>query len=67
MSDEVPTGLSCNQALVLSEWLGRTGAGAQQNGLRFDLYVRGGTYPTRLSGPLETAIRNGDITLRYIP
>lgn len=40
---------------------------AQQNGLRFDLFVRGGATPTRLSGPLETAIRNGDITLRYIP
>ncbi|GAB3595616.1 RHS repeat-associated core domain-containing protein [Microbacterium tumbae] len=40
---------------------------AQQNGLRFDLYVRGGANPTTLSGPLEAAIRNGDIGLRYIP
>ena len=40
---------------------------AQQNGLRFDLYVRGGASPTTLSGPLEAAIRNGDIGLRYIP
>lgn len=33
----------------------------------FDLYVLGGAAPTRLSGPLETANCNGDITLRYIP
>ena len=40
---------------------------AQQNGLRFDLYVRVGANPTILSGPLETAIRSGDITLKAIP
>ncbi len=32
-----------------------------------NLYVRGGANPTTLSGPLEAAIRNGDIGLRYIP
>lgn len=40
---------------------------AQQNGLRFNLYVRGGANPTTLSKPLAGAIRNGDIGLRYIP
>ena len=40
---------------------------AQQNVLRFDLYVRGGANPTTLSGPLEAAVRRGDITLRVIP
>lgn len=40
---------------------------AQQSGLRFDLYVRGGANPTTLSKPLAAAIRNGDIGLRYIP
>lgn len=40
---------------------------AQQNKLRFDLYVRSGSNPTILSGPLEEAIRNGDITLKFIP
>lgn len=40
---------------------------AQEKGLRFDLYVRGGANPTTLSGPLEAAVRSGDITLRAIP
>lgn len=39
---------------------------AQQNDLRFDLYVRGDANLTTLSGRLEAAIRNGDIGLRYI-
>lgn len=40
---------------------------AQQNGLRFDLYVRGGANPTALSGPVRDVIANGDINLRAIP
>jgi RHS repeat-associated protein len=40
---------------------------AQQNGLRYDLYVRGGANPTTLSGPLEAAVRSGEISLRTIP
>ncbi|WP_179251328.1 RHS repeat-associated core domain-containing protein [Enemella evansiae] len=40
---------------------------AQSSGLRFDLYVRGGSNPTVLSGPLGAAIRNKLIRLRYIP
>jgi RHS repeat-associated protein len=37
---------------------------AQQNGLRFDLYVRPSTY---LTGPLRDAIGAGEINLRFIP
>lgn len=40
---------------------------AQQNGLRFDLHVRGGVNPTTLSGPLAAAVRSDDIALRAIP
>jgi hypothetical protein len=35
--------------------------------LRFDLYVRGGANPTRLSKPLQAAIDAGDITRKDIP
>ena len=37
---------------------------AQQSGRTFDLYVRPNT---RLSGPLQDAIRNGTINLKFIP
>lgn len=37
---------------------------AQQNGLRFDLYVRPDTY---LTGPLRQAIADGVVNLRFIP
>ena len=37
---------------------------AQQNGLRFDLYVR---RETNLTGPLQDAISGGLINLRFIP
>ncbi|MDZ7578228.1 MAG: putative toxin, partial [Candidatus Nanopelagicales bacterium] len=40
---------------------------ASQNGLRFDLYVRGGESPTTLSRPLEAAVQSGEISLRPIP
>lgn len=42
---------------------------ARANGLRVDLYVRGGASPTRLSGPLQDAIRDPSnrIRLRRIP
>lgn len=40
---------------------------AQSTGRRFDLYVRGGSSPTSLSGPLQDAIRSGQINLRSIP
>jgi hypothetical protein len=40
---------------------------AEQNGLRFDLYVCGGANPTTLSGPLQDAITRRQITLRFIP
>jgi hypothetical protein len=37
---------------------------AQSTGRRFDLYVRS---TTQLSGPLQAAIRAGQINLRFIP
>ena len=37
---------------------------AQENGLRFDLYVRPDTY---LTAPLQEAISGGLINLRFIP
>lgn len=42
---------------------------AQQTGRQVDLYVRGGSAPTRLSGPLQDAIRDPSvpINLRFIP
>jgi hypothetical protein len=40
---------------------------AKENSLRFDLYVRGGVNPTRISQPLQKAILDGDIHLRFIP
>jgi hypothetical protein len=40
---------------------------AEQNDLRFDLYVRAGSNPTTLSGPLRDAIASGQINLRFIP
>lgn len=40
---------------------------AQGEGLRFDLYVRGGSNPTMLSGPLQNAVVGGEINLRFIP
>lgn len=40
---------------------------ARQNGLRFDLWVRGGVNPTKLSGPLREAVIRGDINIRLIP
>jgi hypothetical protein len=39
-------------------------AHAQANGLRFDLYVR---RTTQLSGPLQDAVRQGLVNLRYLP
>ncbi|MCP4305632.1 MAG: hypothetical protein GY788_12275 [bacterium] len=36
---------------------------AQQEGLTFNLYVRGGVNPTVLSGPLQTAVDEGVINL----
>lgn len=36
---------------------------AQQEGLQFNLYVRGGANPTRLSGPLQQAVDSGQINL----
>ena len=52
---------------ALTQQLKDSIAYAKLNTLRFDLYVRGGTSKTKLSGPLEDAIRNGDVNLRYIP
>lgn len=41
---------------------------AQQEGLRFDLYVRGGANPTILSKPLRDAIAGTpNFNLEYIP
>jgi hypothetical protein len=41
---------------------------AQQNGLQFDLFVRGGANPTTLSGPLQDAIAGTPgFNLRFIP
>lgn len=37
---------------------------ARTEGLRFDLYVRPDTY---LTGPLQIAVRAGEINLRLIP
>jgi hypothetical protein len=37
---------------------------AQQTGRRFDLFVRPGT---QLSGPLQQAVQQGTINLRFIP
>ncbi len=37
---------------------------AQANGYRFELFVRP---TTQLSGPLQTAVSNGDIVLRFLP
>jgi hypothetical protein len=37
---------------------------SQQNGLNFELYVRPST---QLSGPLQQAVTNGQITLKFIP
>lgn len=42
-------------------------ATGRRNGLRFDLYVRGGANMTTLSGPLQDAITSGQINLRFIP
>jgi hypothetical protein len=36
-------------------------------GRRFDLFVRGGANPTRLSSQVEEAVGLGQINLRYIP
>lgn len=41
---------------------------AEANGLRFDLYVRGGSSPTNLSRPLQEAIAsNPRFNLEFIP
>lgn len=41
---------------------------SKQNGLAFNLYVRGGSSPTTLSGPLQAAVDKGDINLiRSLP
>ena len=41
---------------------------AQQNGLQFDLFVRGGANPTVLSGPLQDAIvSTPGFNVRFIP
>ena len=41
---------------------------AQQNGLQFDLFVRGGASPTVLSGPLQDAIvSTPGFNVRFIP
>lgn len=37
---------------------------AQTNGYGFELFVRP---TTQLSGPLQTAVMNGEITLRFLP
>jgi hypothetical protein len=37
---------------------------SQQNRLTFELYVRPST---QLSGPLQQAVANGDVVLKYIP
>jgi hypothetical protein len=52
------------QSLSYTQQLQDFAAYSQQNGLRFDLYVRP---DTQLSGPLQQAIRNGLINLRNIP
>ena len=52
------------QSLSYTQQLQDFASYAQQNGLRFDLYVRS---DTQLSQPLQQAIQNGQVNLRYIP
>ncbi|BAS27244.1 hypothetical protein LIP_1393 [Limnochorda pilosa] len=52
------------QSLSYTQQLRDFATYAQNNGLRFDLWVRP---TTRLSGPLARDIANGVISLRYIP
>jgi hypothetical protein len=52
------------QSLSYTQQLRDFAAYAQQTGRQFDLYVRP---DTRLSGPLQDAVRRGDINLRIIP
>jgi hypothetical protein len=51
-------------ALSYTQQLRDFAAFARQSGRQFDLYVRPNT---QLSGPLQDAVRAGEINLRYIP
>jgi hypothetical protein len=52
------------QSLSFTKQLRDYSAFAQQNGLQFNLYVRP---TTTLSGPLQSAVSNGEINLFLIP
>lgn len=53
-----------NESLSYTQQLRDFSAYANQNGLRFDLWVRPST---QLSGPLTEQVGNGAISLRVIP
>ena len=69
LNDTTLTEVKNVQDLAFTQQLRDFADFAGANELQFDLFVRGGAPGTRtnLSGPLQTAVDNGTINLRFIP
>lgn len=67
LTDEAVSEVKNVRHLAFTQQLRDTLQYAQRTGRRFDLYVRGGTNATTLSGPLAKAVNEGLINLRWIP